>query len=102
MHYGDNEPGVWHTDAPNSLLHMALSIRGTRTLLSRVYAQQSTRNPSDDTPAVRSLRQAPGDVYVSTPASFAHAVEYSGAATHGERILAIQVCIAELKGDYAQ
>lgn len=87
-HYGDDEAGVWHTDAPNSLLHMAVSVRGTRSLLYRVSEGQRA---GGEPLAERRLRQAGGDVYVSNPASFAHAVEYAGAPTHAERILAIQV-----------
>lgn len=89
IHFGDDEAGVWHTDAPNSLLHMAVSVRGARTLRSHVSEEQRASSISL---VERRLRQVQGDVYITNPASFAHAVEYVGAPTHAERILAIQVC----------
>lgn len=76
----------WHTDTVNSTLHLALSLRGERAL-------HSHRAPTDD-PGPEAVQtvvewQAPGDVYVSSPAFFAHAVEYPRTAWR-DRIIAVQ------------
>ena len=78
-HYGADEPGVWHSDSANSLLHMAVSVRGVRSLLSM-----------DDDGHTRSCLLPPGSVYLTSPALFPHAVEYANAPSHDERILAVQ------------
>ncbi len=82
-HYGTDEPGIWHCDSANSLLHLAVSVRGTRALLSM----------DDDGHTRGSPRRAvlpPGSMYLTSPALFPHAVEYANAPVHNERILAVQ------------
>lgn len=106
-HHGEGVPekhAVWHSDAPNSLLHMAVSLRGKRTL-------HCLLGDENDTPAdclkIHAYPQHAGCVYVSSPFGFEHAVEYSDtrhsaggqagqsaldAGTNGweDRILAVQ------------
>jgi hypothetical protein len=82
-HYGADEPGIWHSDGANSLLHLAVSVRGTRALLSVDDGRHTRAAP-------RRAELAPGSAYLTAPALFPHAVEYVGARTHGDRILAVQ------------
>jgi hypothetical protein len=88
IHSGDevNEEHLgWHTDAPNSLLHMALTIGdGVRALHSK-RCMTSTSPPD----AVVQWQQ-PGNVYISSPACFEHAVQYKRALLWSNRIIAIQ------------
>ena len=94
VHYGQDEPGGWHVDASNSLLHIGVSIRGVRTLLCEVH-EDAIRRPRAPGAAAgeRPVRREalwPGTVYVATPALFAHAVEYTSCAAFEDRILAVQ------------
>jgi hypothetical protein len=82
-HYGTDEPGIWHCDSANSLLHLAVSVRGTRALLS-IDDDSHTRS------APRRSVLPPGSAYLTSPALFPHAVEYTNAPDHNERILAVQ------------
>lgn len=82
-HYGADEPGIWHRDGANSLLHLAVSVRGTRALLSVDDGRHTRAAP-------RRAELAPGSAYLTAPALFPHAVEYVGARTHGDRVLAVQ------------
>ena len=81
VHYGDREPGVWHNDALNSVLHLGVSVRGKRFLLSRQF--------EGGKPRTARVELAAGSVYLSSPALFKHAVEYPSSA-YEERILAVQ------------
>ena len=81
VHYGDREPGVWHNDALNSVLHLGMSVRGKRFLLSRQF--------EGGKPRTARVELAAGSVYLSSPALFKHAVEYPSSA-YEERILAVQ------------
>jgi hypothetical protein len=87
VHYGDDEPGIWHGDAANSLLHFAVSVRGTRALL---YEAAPTADAKMLETHKGRLALAPGSVYLSSPAMFPHAVEYMACGTHETRILAMQ------------
>jgi hypothetical protein len=82
-HYGADEPGIWHADAANSLLHLAVSVLGTRALLSVDDGGHTRAAP-------RRATLPPGSVYCTSPALFRHAVEYADAPNHGARILAVQ------------
>jgi hypothetical protein len=82
-HYGTDEPGIWHCDSANSLLHLAVSVRGTRALLS-IDDDSHTRS------APRRSVLPPGSAYLTSKALFPHAVEYTNAPDHNERILAVQ------------
>jgi len=54
----------WHTDGPNSIIHAALSIAGSRALHSRRHADEQPSTPEETI----AEKMQPGDVYVSSPA----------------------------------
>jgi hypothetical protein len=83
-HYGTDEPGIWHCDSANSLLHLAISVRGTRALLSVDDDSHKTRS------SARRCVLPPGAAYLTSPALFPHAVEYMNVPSHSDRILAVQ------------
>merc|ERR1712007_202950 len=80
IHFGDGvgpEHLAWHTDAANSAVHMALSLRGSRNLWMKI-------SPSSQSPAKERIEpQHPGDVYVGNPVSYVHGVEYPDAEWDG-------------------
>lgn len=76
----------WHYDALNSLFHVAVTIHGERNLHSCVEDAPGFRD-SQCAPWVQKLK--PGDVYISSPCFFRHAVEFSERGW-GERSIAIQ------------
>jgi len=85
VHAGEGVDGSsmnWHCDNANSLLHLALGIRGTRVLHS--LRRQEGGSVS------RAERLIPGDVYISAPTLFDHAVEYPRADEWEDRVIAIQ------------
>ena len=86
IHYGDgNEQKLtsgmaWHTDAANSLLHLAVTLRGHRVLHSKRI------QPSNDSTIRRPVRgqqpvevlekQQPGSVYLSSSTLMRHAPQF--------------------------
>jgi len=87
IHYGDAvgpDHVGWHVDAANSALHMALSLRGCRTLKMKVGAT------ANDATVVTDKPQSPGDVYVGNPVSYAHGLEYP-AVNWDQRVVACQL-----------
>eukprot|EP00051_Salpingoeca_urceolata_P028255 m.485875 g.485875 ORF g.485875 m.485875 type:complete len:311 (-) comp24052_c0_seq1:88-1020(-) len=86
MHAGDPvRPGdlAWHMDAANSILHLALSLRGSRTL----HAKPGMGRADTD----HEFPQEPGSVYLSTPFTFMHSVEYHcSKEDYDDRIVAVQ------------
>ncbi len=86
IHYGSgNEQKLtsgqaWHTDAANSLLHLAVTLRGHRVLHSKRI------QPSNDSTIRRPVRgqqpveilekQQPGDVYLSSSTLMRHAPQF--------------------------
>lgn len=89
VHYGSHIGGselFWHCDAENSLLHFAITIRGTRTLHSK-RCRTETGTPEDVLEEQRA-----GDVYLSSSSLMNHAPEYP-ATTWDTRIVAIQARI---------
>jgi len=96
IHWGDAvEAGdvAWHIDAPNSFLHMAVGLSGSRALHVRrdIRNGRVSRNcalgASDEREIVW---QSEGDVYLGVPCCFPHAVEYP-ACSWEDRIIAVQV-----------
>lgn len=88
VHYGDGISPVdiaWHRDAPNSFLHMAVSLHGTRALHSLQH--KSSQINASTTQAVDWQKQ--GDVYVSSPWAVTHGVQYPE-CTWEDRIIAMQ------------
>lgn len=75
----DGEQMNYHQDGPNSSLHMAISLMGTRTV--------HTRTAED---GQESHKQTPGDVYIGNPFALTHAVEYPECRWEPHRIFCIQ------------
>jgi len=100
VHSGDpideNHIG-WHSDAPNSTLHLALSIRGKRCLHSRL-----AKGIADEAMALEKHPQESGCVYVSSPFAFPHGVQYSEAQSWEDRIVAVQIRFLLTQDDYAR
>jgi len=72
----------WHTDAFTSLLHMAITLQGSRTL--GLLVQDEDLTPEDRILCemqLHEMRQHPGDIYIGTPAVYRHAVYSHEAAT---------------------
>ena len=81
----------WHIDSANSTVHLALSFGGERALHSRRFASADADGAGgggDD--AHRVEWQRAGDVYLSSPASFEHGVEYPRAYRWRNRAIAVQ------------
>jgi len=87
IHFGEGVDArhlAWHHDGPNSLLHMALSVRGNRVLHARL-----AQAPEEAEKHVSHVCSA-GQVYLSSPYFFRHAVEYPTRRTYHDRIIAVQ------------
>ena len=84
----------YHVDSGASALHLAVSLGGVRRLRLRRLADASS--PTDGSAAVEEeLLMQPGDVYLSSPSAFAHAVHRGGVAhAADEDAVAIQFRIA--------
>ena len=85
----------YHVDAGNSLLHLAISVRGSRTLHVRgkPCAAEGEAPVEEGDARKRPLTkfaQSPGDVYLSSPNFFPHGVEYPEYPSWEERIVALQ------------
>ena len=87
IHYGSsNEQKLvsgqaWHTDAANSLLHLAVTLRGERVLHSKRIQPPSTdstiRRPIRGQQPVEVLeKQNPGDAYLSSSTLMRHAPQF--------------------------
>lgn len=90
VHWGEGIPpsGVsWHIDAPNSFLHLAVGLQGRRALhAKRGQGRYGSAGRDDE---VEVLWQEEGAAYLSSPATFPHAVEYPEVDWDG-RIVAVQ------------
>lgn len=111
VHCGDAISEVdelgWHADGKNSILHMAVALHGRRALHC-TFTEAS--DPLPDTPPThkpgvvvrdgvyRELWQEPGDVYISSPYVFRHAVEYPE-CEWGDRVVALQCRFLLRKGN---
>ena len=97
IHYGEgNRPklvsgAAWHADAENSLLHLALTLRGERKLHSQRNRAVSVRG-GKLTSAEIVEGQGPGDVYLTSSTLVRHAPEFSK-TTYEERVVAIHARI---------
>jgi hypothetical protein len=96
VHWGDQvapEDVAWHVDAPNSFLHLAVGLSGSRALHARRRIandrihQNCLVGVSDEREV---LWQQPGETYLSVPCCFPHAVEYPQCDWEN-RIVAVQV-----------
>eukprot|EP00658_Telonema_sp_P-2_P030425 TRINITY_DN22976_c0_g1_i3.p1 TRINITY_DN22976_c0_g1~~TRINITY_DN22976_c0_g1_i3.p1 ORF type:complete len:282 (+),score=66.86 TRINITY_DN22976_c0_g1_i3:151-996(+) len=80
VHWGDAVPAEsvgWHTDAPNSAVHMAISVFGKRVL----HAELAGSEVAIDAAEKRADAQTAGDVYVACPATFSP-VSYTHLRAH--------------------
>jgi hypothetical protein len=72
----------WHVDAANSLMHLAISLHGTRQL--------HVSTGGDDPSVAYSVHEmTAGDVYLASPTAFLHAVSYPE-CDYASRVLALQ------------
>ena len=83
----------WHLDTFNSMLHMALSLQGSRQLYAKKVKE-------DGSSKVYCNTQTPGDVYLSSPAAFKHAVGHK-TVRREDRIVAIQCRILMTLDEYS-
>ncbi|KAL7534153.1 hypothetical protein ACHAXR_005665 [Thalassiosira sp. AJA248-18] len=100
IHYGQgNEDKLtsgraWHTDAENSLLHLAVTLRGRRVLHSKrmqTNANNSTlRRPTRIQEPMKEVleEQEPGDVYLSSSTLMRHAPQFFDTG-YSTRVIAI-------------
>jgi len=98
FHFGErvgDKDLSWHTDASNSILHMATDIHGKRALHSHRSKKTTDKNMVDVVEW-----QNPGDIYLSSPAFFMHSVEYPENPTWDTRIIAIQARFLVTTFDY--
>merc|ERR1740130_1352086 len=96
VHWGDEvapENVAWHMDAPNSFLHLALGLSGSRAL----HARRNVKNGRvagnclvGEADEREILRQKQGDVYLTAPCCFPHAVQYPS-CDWDERVVAVQI-----------
>lgn len=98
IHFGDEVPperANFHNDGPNSALHVALSIRGHRSLFwkgSKDVAFRNEVNVYSANPSgycTHEAKQRPGSVYLSSPFIVSHGVGYTQ-SSWDERIIAVQ------------
>jgi len=85
IHFGDEIKDKllgWHQDSINSMLHLAMAVEGCRGL-HVVHIQ-------DNEEKEEYIANRPGDVYLSSPYVFRHAVHYPYTKSFSDRIVAIQ------------
>ena len=96
VHHGSEVKGMelgWHTDALNSILHMAISLHGTRQL--RVKAVDEDSGKVSEYYTV----QRPGSIYIASPWVFEHAPQYP-ACNWENRVIAVQARLLMAVGEY--
>lgn len=90
IHYGigneDKFKRAWHVDAENSLLHLAVTIRGSRVLHSR------RSNTQGGVAEEICESQVAGQIYLSSSALMLHAPRFS-LASYEDRVIAIHARI---------
>ena len=89
----------YHTDSGASALHLGVSLGGTRRLrLRRLTAPSEQPEVADEGEvAEEELVLRPGDVYLSSPAAFAHTVlrgDGGGEEGRGDEAVAVQLRVA--------
>lgn len=96
VHWGDQvESGdvAWHIDGPNSFVHLALGLSGTRALHTRRRVKSGRVHQNclvgvDDEREV--MWQNEGGAYLASPCCFPHAVQYPSCDWEN-RIVAVQM-----------
>jgi hypothetical protein len=90
IHYGKGNDetfkNAWHTDALNSLLHFAITIKGNRVLHS------FRSNSSNSIPIEILETQEPGSIYLSSSTLMKHAPKFSN-TNYDTRVIAIHARI---------
>ena len=82
IHYGrGNEEklvsgAAWHSDAANSLLHLAVTLRGNRVLHSKRVQRTANNSIRGQLPMEVLEKQQPGDIYLSSSTLMQHAPEF--------------------------
>jgi len=109
IHFGDEiscERAQFHNDGHNSLLHLALSINGRRTLLYKttskldVLDRVSVYAEDPDEYKTNTSTQRAGSVYVSSPLIVSHAVGYPPCDWEN-RVVAVQCrCLFQVEEIY--
>lgn len=100
VHFGSEQLPIWHNDGLNSMLHMAVSIHGSRVVhalldqrkpaVDRIVHQDKGVDLSQlDWSKVFENPQGPADVYVSSPVGYIHGVTYPQ-STYATRVIAVQ------------
>jgi hypothetical protein len=93
FHYGRGNEATfnraWHSDAENSLFHLAVTIRGNRVLHSKRTNSSSSLVPVT---SVKLEPLAPGDVYLSSSTLMLHAPKFSNCG-YNDRVIAIHARI---------
>eukprot|EP00579_Thalassiosira_antarctica_P024248 CAMPEP_0201985660 /NCGR_PEP_ID=MMETSP0904-20121228/87784_1 /ASSEMBLY_ACC=CAM_ASM_000553 /TAXON_ID=420261 /ORGANISM="Thalassiosira antarctica, Strain CCMP982" /LENGTH=175 /DNA_ID=CAMNT_0048539397 /DNA_START=56 /DNA_END=583 /DNA_ORIENTATION=- len=107
IHYGrGNEEkltsgAAWHADAENSLLHLAVTLSGSRVLHSKriqAHANTTLRRPKRQEPTEVLERQEPGDVYLSSSTLMRHAPQFFD-TDYSTRVIAIHARILYTSAD---
>lgn len=107
IQYGQGSK-VWHVDGENSLLHLAVTLRGSRTIHSKLIQSSSSnstnllrrRSQSSSQNNMREERrpieiteqQNPRDVYLTSPTLFSHASHFPD-VDYDHRVIAIHARI---------
>ena len=107
IHYGKGNDqklksgAAWHQDAENSLLHLAVTLRGERALHSkRIRRENDNNNNNHLRPLAKNTRkeseivetQRPGDVYLSSSTLMNHAPQFFD-TDYNTRVIAIHARI---------
>ena len=98
VHYGDeicDSNLGWHVDAPNSLIHMAISLKSDR-YLHTVTCDKDSKNQ-----LLNKISQSEGNIYITSPSLMKHSVEYP-ACNFDNRIIAIQCRFLLTKSEMAR
>ena len=98
VHHGDAieaENLGWHTDSFNSVCHLAIALHGRRALHSRL-----ANHPTEGQFEEHVEWFEPGDVYLSSPSSFSHSVEYPQ-CDWASRVVAIQCRLLLTQTEYS-
>eukprot|EP01129_Flabellula_baltica_P009891 TRINITY_DN4119_c0_g1_i1.p1 TRINITY_DN4119_c0_g1~~TRINITY_DN4119_c0_g1_i1.p1 ORF type:complete len:320 (-),score=61.69 TRINITY_DN4119_c0_g1_i1:9-938(-) len=99
MHYGDEVSGQhlgWHVDTINSSLHCAISMKNHRRLMFKAKTEQGQAYETFGN------AQNEGSVYLTSPYSFSHAVNYPKTGSWDNRIIAVQMRFLMDTKDYKE
>lgn len=98
LHFGSPVRGrnlAWHVDGESSVLHLSITLLGSRTLLAQRSSVPGGRL------RIVAAPQLAGDVYVANPCCFAHAVEFPE-ADWAQRSLSVQCRVAGFGAEHRE